>query len=145
MTDQAPDPVRVAIVEDNALVRKGLSELIGECEGMEVCGEACDTSDANDLIGRERPDVVLVDLSLGKGSGYDVLLRSREIDSSMSALVVSSMPPSTHVRCALEAGAKGFVAKHEIVGHVVRAIRAVVLGAVYVSPDAGRLGFGAGG
>jgi DNA-binding NarL/FixJ family response regulator len=122
---------RVAIVDDHPVVRAGLAALIGAESDLEVCGQAEDASAARHLVERERPDVVLVDLSLGGASGLELV--KELVARSVRVLVVSMHDEITWTERSLAAGALGFVQKSEATKNIVEAIRRVLTGRPYVS------------
>jgi DNA-binding NarL/FixJ family response regulator len=127
--------VRVYILEDHAAVREGFRLLL-EQAGMEVCGEAEDLAAARQGIGPVAPDIVLVDLFLGQEDGMDLVCELAGSDPGLPLLVVSMFEDARHVRCALEAGARGYVTKRETMHLLPHAIRECLAGRVYVSPRA---------
>lgn len=122
---------RVVIVDDHPIVRAGLAALIDAESDLRVCGQAEDAHAARRLVESTRPDVVLVDLSLGGASGLDLVkeLAEREI----RVLVVSMHDEVTWTERALAAGALGYVQKSAATDCIVQAIRRVMTGRPYVS------------
>lgn len=131
----APAPLRVVIVDDHPIVRKGLGELINHEPGMTVCGEA-DTADAGlARIRLDRPDVAVVDLTLGLDSGLELVKALNHALPEVRVLVLSMHDESLHAERALAAGAHGYVMKDQAMGCVLAAIRCVASGKIYVSPE----------
>jgi DNA-binding NarL/FixJ family response regulator len=125
---------RVVIVDDHPIVRAGLAALIDAEADLEVCGQAEDAPEARRLVERERPDLVLVDLSLGGASGLELI---RELVARpVRVLVVSMHDEITWTERALAAGALGYVQKSEATKNIVAAIRRVMTGRTYVSEAA---------
>lgn len=124
-------PCRVLIVDDHPIVREGLASLVGAEPDLEVCGQAESAREALATVEREAPDLVLVDLSLEGTSGLELL--KRLADRSVPALVVSMQDDPTWAERALAAGALGYVHKSAATREVVRAIRAVTSGRLWVS------------
>jgi DNA-binding NarL/FixJ family response regulator len=122
---------RVFIVDDHPIVRTGLSMLIDAEPDLHICGQAEDCDDALQAIVRERPDLVLIDLSLRGGSGLDLL--KEVVRRGFRAIVVSMQEAPMWAQRALAAGARGYVHKGEAGRNVVRAIRKVRAGRLYVS------------
>ena len=122
---------RVVIVDDHPIVRAGLAGLIDAEVDLAVCGQAEEAHDALQLVERERPDVVLVDLSLGASSGLELI---RElVERSFRVLVVSMHDELTWTERTLAAGALGYVQKSEATKNIVVAIRRVMSGRPYLS------------
>jgi DNA-binding NarL/FixJ family response regulator len=122
----------VGLVEDHALFREGLRLVLQNADGIEVIGEAESPSGAFDLMERRRPDVLLVDLSLGELDGMPLVqsLTDRYPDSRV--LVVSMHRHPETVRQAFMAGAAGYVVKGARASELIDAIRAVARGERYI-------------
>ncbi|QDV35222.1 response regulator transcription factor [Tautonia plasticadhaerens] len=137
----SPDPpARVLIVDDHPAVREGLGFRIARCPDLVVCGEAADVAEALDQAERARPDVSVIDIALGTGSGIDLIRRLRARDPSSRTLVWSMYPESLYAERALRAGAMGYITKQEATGRIIEAIRRVHRGEIFLSDAAaGRL------
>ena len=124
---------RILIVDDHPLVRTGFAQLIGDCPDLEVCGEAADMAEALRLIDSDCPDLAIIDLSLAGGSGLDLIerIKSRNLDILM--LVASMHDETLYAERVLTAGARGYINKQEAQESIIRAIRQVLAGKVYVS------------
>ena len=122
---------RVVIVDDHPIVRAGLAALIDAEPDLEVCGFAEDGREALGVVERARPDLVLVDLSLGGTSGLDLI--KRLVERPVKVLVVSMHDELTWTERALAAGALGYVHKSEATRDIVQAVRRVMTGRPYVS------------
>jgi DNA-binding NarL/FixJ family response regulator len=130
-------PWRVLIVDDHPLVRMGLAALIDAEPDLAVCGQAEDFDGALQAIAHERPDLVLIDLSLRGSSGLELL---KEVSrQALRAIVVSMHEAPTWAERALAAGARGYVQKSEAGRNVVHAIRRVRAGRIYVSESISEL------
>jgi DNA-binding NarL/FixJ family response regulator len=122
---------RVVLVDDHPIVRAGLAGLISAESDLEVCGEAADLDEALAVVERERPDLVVVDLSLKASSGLDLIRRLTERETK--TLVASMHDEATYAERALAAGALGYVHKGEATREIVQAIRRVMAGRLYLS------------
>ena len=124
---------KILIVDDHPLVRAGLAQLIGDCPDLEVCGEAANMSEALRQIDNNAPDLALIDLSLAGGSGLDLIehIKSRNLDILM--LVASMHDETLYAERVLAAGARGYINKQEAQDSIIRAIRQVLGGKVYLS------------
>ena len=132
MTDR--DPLRILIVDDHPLFRKGVSSLIGVQPDMEVVGSADGMRSAIDQALALQPDVVLMDLQLPDGSG---ILATRAIVADSPAihvLIVTMFEDDDSVFAALRAGARGYVLKGTDEDDLLRAIRSVAAGEAIFSP-----------
>ena len=135
---------RVFIVDDHPLVREWMASLIAREADLEVCGSADDAPTALSAMARAKPDVVVVDLSLNRSSGLDLIKDVRLQFPSVHALVLSMHEEISYPERAFRAGARGYVLKRESGSCVVSAIRTVLQGQFYASQSlaaelAGRL------
>jgi len=125
--------LRIVIVDDHPIVRKGLTELINQQPGMVVCGES-DTADGGlARIRQEHPDVAIVDLSLGLDSGLSLVKALNASLPDVRLLILSMHDETLHAERALRAGAHGYVMKDQAAGQLITAIRSVADGKTYVS------------
>ena len=124
---------RILIVDDHPLVRTGFAQLIGDCPDLEVCGEAADMAEALRQLDDNNPDLAIIDLSLAGGSGLDLIehIKSREQGTLM--LVASMHDESLYAERVLNAGARGYINKQEAQDSIIRAIRQVLDGKIYLS------------
>jgi len=125
---------RIVIVDDHAVVRVGMTQLLEREDGLVVCGEARTAAEAEELVERERPDLMIVDLSLEGGSGLELIKTIRERHPSILMLVCSMHDELLFAERVLAAGARGYVMKAEAADLLVQAVRKVRSGGVYVSP-----------
>src|SRR3984885_5663891 len=131
-------PIRVVIVDDDALVRGGLSMLLGGAAGIEVVGEASDGAEVLGAIDRHRPDVLLLDLRMPKVDGIAALgLLSRQ-PKPPAVVVLTTFDTDDHLLQALRNGAAGFLVKDTPPADIVRAIELVAAGESMLSPTVTR-------
>jgi len=133
MSEPPPEKSRVLIVDDHPLFREGLRQLIDRCPDLLVCGEAPDAEDAIKAITELKPDLALVDISLGGTSGLDLIKLIKDKFDDLPVLVVSMHDESLYAERALRAGAMGYVMKHEPAQTVRAAISKVLGGEIYLS------------
>jgi DNA-binding NarL/FixJ family response regulator len=124
---------RILIVDDHPLFREGLKQMIDRTADLVVCGEAEDATEAMKAIASLKPDLVLVDISLGVGSGIDLVKAIKAGYEDLPILVISMHDESLYAERALRAGAMGYVMKHERGKRVLAAISRVLGGDIYVS------------
>ncbi len=124
---------KVLLVDDHPIVRQGIRRLIEKEPGLSVCGEAEDAQDALEIIERERPDIIVLDLSLKNSSGFDLILDVKQRWSNVRILVLSMYNEDVYAERVLRAGASGYIMKQEAPKRVITAIWAVLNGSVYVS------------
>lgn len=126
---------RVVVVDDHPIVLRGLVGVISGESDLTLCGQAADATTALAIVETERPDMVIVDLSLGSiAQGMVLLERLRALDPNLRILVSSMHDENVYAERALRAGAQGYVGKHEPPEVLLRAIRRVRAGEVAVSP-----------
>jgi DNA-binding NarL/FixJ family response regulator len=131
-------PVRVLLADDHALVRSGLRALVEHLPGTEVVGEAADGREALAVIEQERPDVVLMDVTMPELSGLEAAERVRERFPDVRILIVSMHANPMYVSRALQVGASGYVLKTADAGELEEAVRRVSRGLTYLCPAAAR-------
>jgi len=125
--------LRIAIVDDHPLFREGVVKVLGERSEFEIVGEAGTAKDAIELVRRESPEVLLLDLGIPGGG----LNAARAVFSSHPAtriVILTSSSDPEHVEGALMAGARGYVLKGVGSRELTRIIQEVVAGRIYVSP-----------
>lgn len=125
--------IKVFLVDDHPLVREGLQKVIAQEPDLEVCGEAEESNQAYAEIERRHPQVVVLDLSLRRESGLDLIKRLQDLPSPPRILVLSMHDELHYAERALRAGAQGYVMKRESSGKVLSGIRQIVDGKVFVS------------
>ena len=131
----AKEPVRILIVDDHPVVRDGLAAELETESDLVVCGEAGDVAGALAQIDAAAPDVAIIDISLSGGNGIDLVKRIRERNESLPILVWSMYPESLYAERALRAGAQGYINKGTATRQILEALRAVLVGKVYLSGD----------
>lgn len=131
-------PVRVLIVDDDALVRSGLTMMLGGAGSVEVVGEAQDGSEVLGAIDRHRPDVLMLDLRMPKVDGLGTLALLRGQPDPPAVIVLTTFDTDEHVMQALRQGAVGFLVKDTPPAEIVRAIELVANGDSMLSPTVTR-------
>lgn len=122
------DTVRVLVCDDHALVRAGVLALLGSAPGIEIAGEAATVDEAVAMADKLRPDVVLMDLQLGAGTGGVEATRRIAAAGSGRVLVLTTSDTDAEVARALEAGATGYLLKAEPPEELFDAIHAAAAG-----------------
>jgi DNA-binding NarL/FixJ family response regulator len=126
---------RVFLVDDHPLVRDQLKQLIERQRGLEVCGEADEAPRALTLITELRPDIVVLDISLKRSHGLELIKDLQVHCGDIPILVLSMHEESFYALRALRAGASGYITKLQPTTEVIAAIRRVLEGGVYVTED----------
>jgi DNA-binding NarL/FixJ family response regulator len=124
---------RVLLVDDHAVVRYGIAQLINQQSDLVVCGEEEDAARALDAIARLKPGLVIADISLKDSSGLELMRNIKAQYPGLPVLVVSAHDESVYAEIAFRAGALGYLMKVEALEKVVAAIRRVLSGNIYVS------------
>ena len=131
--------ISILIADDHAIVRMGLSTLLGAQEGFEVVGEATNGEQAIARALKLRPDVIVMDLVMPKKDGVAATAELREKLPTAKCLILTSFGTSEELKSALEAGAAGILLKSTANGKLVSAIRKVATGKVVIADDVGQL------
>ncbi len=124
---------KVFIVDDHAILREGLTRLLESEEDLAVCGEADNVSDAFHAVNDGKPDIAIVDISLGDGSGIRLIENLLYSYPALPVLVLSMHDEATYAERCLKAGARGYIMKQESSRELLSAIRRVLNGDIYVS------------
>lgn len=131
--------IRVLIVDDHAIVRAGLSQLVGTAEDLDLVGEAVDGEQAVEMAARLRPDVVLMDLSMPGVDGVQATGRIIAANSAAHVLVLTSFSDQPRIVDVLQAGAEGYLLKHSEPEVILAGIREIVQGGSPLDPKAARV------
>jgi two-component system invasion response regulator UvrY len=127
--------IHIGIVDDHAVVRAGLREVLSGCDDMLVVGEAANGREAIDLLNRVWLDVLLLDLKMPGQSGADLLAHVRAKAPGMAVLIVSGYPEEVYASLMLRQGANGYLDKLCPSDRVADAIRTVAQGQLYVTAN----------
>jgi two-component system invasion response regulator UvrY len=136
-------PVRVIIVDDHLMLRRGIAQILGETPAITVAGEAAGGPDLMRLLRGDGADVVLLDIALNDRDGFDVLKQLRAEFPKVAVLMLSTYPESQFGVRALKSGAAGYLNKGCSPDQLFDAIARVAGGHLFVTPElAERLAFG---
>ena len=134
------EPLRVVVADDHPMVRYGIAAVLAGVDSVELVGEAADGDELLTVVRRERPDVVLTDLSMPGRSGLEAIRLLTADDPQLPVLVLTMHADDESVFAALRAGARGYLIKGAEGSELVRAIETVAAGdAVYGAAVAGRI------
>ena len=132
--------LRILLADDHGIVREGLKRLVEAEADMEVIGEASDGLEALEKAQILGPDVAVLDVSMGNMNGAEAARRIRVVCPQTRILALTVHEDTSYLRELLDAGAAGYVLKRAAADELIRAIRAVASGGVYVDPRiAGKL------
>lgn len=128
-------PVRVLIVDDHEMARRGLAAMLSTADWLTVVGEAADCASGVDLARRTRPNVVLLDIRMPGGDGLACIEPLRGLAPPPSVVIVTFYDDTAYVLEAIRRGAGGYLLKDATADEVVATIRTVVEGGLAISPD----------
>ena len=126
--------IRIVLAEDHTLVRAGIHALLSSLEGVEVVGEAGNGRQAIQLVETNRPDLVLMDISMPELNGLDALAKISRDFPKVRVIILSMHTNEEYVLQALQAGAAGYLLKDAGISELELAVRSVVGGETYLSP-----------
>jgi DNA-binding NarL/FixJ family response regulator len=130
----AAQPLRILVVDDHPFFREGITIWLGRQAGLSFCGYAESPGTALAAIETQQPHLVLLDLQLRNGDGFDVLRGLKECMHQPRVIVVSQKDETVFAERALRAGARGYVLKEEASDIMLTAIQIVMNGGIHVSP-----------
>lgn len=125
--------IRVLLVDDHPILRKGLAQLINLEADMMVCGEAEDSPHAFEAAGTLNPDIAVIDVCLKGGNGIELVKNLKARFPNLPTLVLSMYDESLYAERALRAGSLGYIMKEEAIEQVLVAIRRVLAGEIFLS------------
>ena len=125
--------IKVLIVDDHPIMRKGLKQVLSEASDIVVAGEASNGQEALSLALENDFQVVLLDISMPGRSGLEVLSQLKRLKSSLHILILSTFPEEQYAVRALKSGASGYLTKESLPEELIAAIRKVSGGGKYVS------------
>ena len=127
--------IRLLVVDDHLIVRAGLKSLLADYEEFTVGGEAASGADAVQMVRESNWDVVLLDISMPDMNGIEALAEIRRIKPKLPVLILTIHPEDQYAINLLRAGASGYLRKECMPEALVGAIRTVLSGGRYISPE----------
>src|SRR5437764_11556499 len=137
MGDVSPEPIRVVIADDHAVVRRGLSQVLEADGGFELVAEAPDLDAARRYVRGHHPDVLVLDLNMPGGSSLDAIPDIRAECPQTQIVVLTMQDEPEYARRALGAGALGYAVEEPAEPELVDAIRSAAAGDTYLNPPLG--------
>jgi DNA-binding NarL/FixJ family response regulator len=125
---------RILLVDDHPLIRQAVRETLEQESDFTVCGEAADAASTLEALPSLRPNLILLDLSLGDSNGMDLIPRILALLPSTQILVLSMHDEALYAERAIHAGARGYVNKRETPDTIIKAVRTVLAGRVHLNP-----------
>lgn len=137
MGQNGPVTIRVFLVDDHEVVRRGIAEMLGATDDIEVVGEAANGDEAARRIPAVQPDVAILDIRLGEGerSGIEVCREVRSVYPDIACLILTSYADDEAFTAAVLAGASGYLLKQIRGSELVDSIRSVAAGASLLPPE----------
>jgi two-component system NarL family response regulator len=132
----APARTRVLLVDDHALLRTGVANILNQEADLEVVAEAGNGVEGVAAFERYHPDITLLDLRMPEMEGVEAVRRIRQIDPQARIIVLTTYDTDEDISLALKAGAKAFILKDITAEDLVACIRAVLAGRTYLAPAA---------
>jgi DNA-binding NarL/FixJ family response regulator len=128
------EPIRVLVVDDQELFRRGIVALLTTEDGIEVIGEARDGVEGTDLAEQTAPDVILLDVKMPRRSGPEACRAIKEVVPSAKIVMLTSSDEEADLYEAVKSGAAGYLLKDASIGEVAHAVRVVHEGQSLISP-----------
>lgn len=126
---------RVMVVEDHTLVRESVVKLIDSEPGLEIAGETSRAEEVLALIARHEPEILLIDIGLGRHDGIELAASIRSQHPSIRLIFLTMHDQDSYLRRAMEVGADGFVLKSNSIDELLEAVSVVAGGGTYLSPQ----------
>ena len=124
---------RLVLIDDHPIMRHGLAQLIRAEDGFDVVGEAGSAREGLEVVGKLKPDLAVIDLTLPDKNGLELVKDIRALHPTTHCLVLSMHDETLYGERALRAGARGYVMKEEAADNLVTAIHKVISGGLYIS------------
>lgn len=131
--------IRLLLADDHTILRKGLRLLLERESDFAVVGEAGNGREVVDAIGRDLPDVIIMDIAMPMMNGIEATKRITEAHPKAAVIILSVHSDEAYVLRALKAGARGYLLKDSAETDLIQAVRAVAAGKAYFSPAVSRI------
>lgn len=126
--------IKILLVDDHTVLREGMRKLLENDKDFEVVGEASDGEEAVEIVSKLKPDVVLMDIVMPTLNGIEATKRIKQTSPATSVLILTAYDDTAYILGLLEAGACGYLLKHDRVSEIKGAIRAVQSGESVLDP-----------
>lgn len=127
--------MKILLVDDHPMVRKGLMSILLLEDNVEEIKEASDAAEAMKILNVYNPDIMIVDLRLGKDDGLDVVRKAKEISNTTKYIILTSSSKKDDFIRAQEVGVDGYVLKEAFIEDIIYAFRVVVRGKKFLDPE----------
>ena len=131
--------INILLVDDHIIVREGIRRIIDDTPGMEVITEAGDGQDALNYVWKNKYDLIILDISMPGKNGLETLKEIKSHDRDLPVLILSMHAENQYAMRTLKAGASGYLTKDTAGSQLVKAIRKVIKGKKYISPEVAEL------
>lgn len=128
-------PIRVLLVDDDPLVRAGLTMMLREFDGIEVVASIADGGEVASAVNQHRPEVVLMDIRMPRVDGLAATASLRARQDPPEVIILTTFDTDEHIAGAMRAGASGFLLKHTPPARIAEAVRLVAAGEPMLSPE----------
>ncbi len=136
MNESGKEIIKIIIVDDHPIVSDGIRQLIEREDDMNVCLAVQDAESALKGIEKHSPDLIVVDISLkGAANGIDLIKGVKKRYPRIKALVLSMHDENLYAERAIKAGAKGYIMKNDLTDNIIKAIRKIMDGNLYLSEN----------
>jgi len=126
---------KIVLAEDHTILREGLKSLLSSSQDFEVIGEAADGREAIRSVEKLKPDLILIDLSMPRMNGMEAIREIRRVSKEVKILVLTVHKSEEYVLATFKAGADGYVLKDATHQELLMAIKSVLKGRNYISPE----------
>lgn len=133
------EKARILLVDDHPLVLEWLGNLINQQADLETCGATGKSAQALQWIEKLAPDVAIVDISLADGSGIELIKNIKACAPQVQVIVLSMHDEALYAERAMRAGARGYIMKREATTKILQAVRSVLQGRLFLSPEVAML------
>lgn len=129
-------PIRILVVDDHSVVRQGIISLLEDEDDIVIAGEASDGDEVADAIEKVSPDVVLLDLTMPRLSGLEVIKQIVPVYPKVRIIIFSMHNNPDYILAAVQNGAAGYLLKDTSRDEILKAVRSVIKGELYYPPSA---------
>jgi len=126
--------IKILLADDHPIIIKGLKIIIEEEDDMKVTGEARNGNEALDLMRKNDYDIAILDITMPKKTGVEVIEEMKYLKKKIPVLVLSVHPEDQFAMRVLKTGAKGYMTKESAPENIVDAIKKIIIGGKYISP-----------
>jgi len=126
---------KIVLAEDHAILREGLKSLLSSSQDFEVIGEAADGREAIRSVEKLKPDLILIDLSMPRMNGMEAIREIRRLSKEVKIIVLTVHKSEEYILATFKAGADGYVLKDATHQELLMAIKSVLKGKNYISPE----------